>query len=460
MPSRPRLWYLGFVLGFANFASQLNAIPLNASLFCSSYPEAPACSSGQASCQTCHTAPPTLNLYGGDLSRKLRSFADFDKSPAAFSRYLDESLRAIATIDSDGDGRTNETELAEGSDLSKPDQGPMPPPPSDQTAFEPELAWRRAHLLFCGASPSYQDLVAFRTKSAAEQKIELHSALDKCLVSDFWLKDALPRLADDKIKPNRAVGVDGNPFVIGDYSYDYRLFVHVMSGDRDMRDLLSAQYHIGPNGEKIEVPIPDRKIEGKITVANGQPLEPAKRYGMITTQWFISTNTMFAELPRNTASQAYRAYLGLDIARSEGLFPVPNEPRDVDNKGVKEEACAFCHSTLDPLAYAFAPYVGLRGGRLAVGSFDAGFTQWENWAYLFGEPVSDLGAWVQKAVQSEDFQKNLTMLLYSYMLGNPPRSQAQLAEFDELWQSLPGLNYNANKLIHAMVETQSFGGRF
>lgn len=456
MLSRSRLLYIGVFWGCAFLPARLNAIPLNVSLFCSSYPEAPACLSGRVTCQTCHEAPPSLNLYGGDLSQKLRSFPDFDKSPAAFSRYLDSSLKAIEGLDSDRDGRDNLAEITQGSDPAKPQS--EEPAPGSQT-YDAERAWRRLNLLFCGQAPSYEEVQAFRAQEAPQRMETLHQSLDRCVTSRFWLETALPRLADDKIKPNRAVGVEGNPFVIGDYRYDYRLFVHAMSGDRDMRELLTAQYHIGPQGERIELPIPDQRIEGKITVANGQPLETARRYGMITTQWFISTNTMFAELPRNTASQAYRAYLGLDIARSEGLFPVANEPRDVDQKGVKEEACAFCHSTLDPLAYAFAPYVGLRGARIPVGSYDPNFTQWENWAHLFGEPVADLGSWVEKAVNSQAFRDNLTLLLYRYAVGQEPEGTIEEEEFRQLSQRLPELGFNAQRLLHAIIETQSFGGR-
>jgi hypothetical protein len=88
-------------------------------------------------------------------------------------------------------------------------------------------------------------------------------------------------------------------------------------------------------------------------IAGGQLLEKDKRVDMLTTQWFLARNTMFSELPRTSAAAAYRSDLGADISMTQGLKPVANEPDDVDNKGVKEARCASCHSTLDPLAYAF-----------------------------------------------------------------------------------------------------------
>ena len=74
------------------------------------------------------------------------------------------------------------------------------------------------------------------------------------------------------------------------------------------------------------------------------------------------SNTMFTSIPRTTAAQAYRAFLGYDIAKLEGLWPVAGEPADYDNKGVGAPACAGCHATLDPLTYPFSRYEGIGGG--------------------------------------------------------------------------------------------------
>lgn len=42
---------------------------------------------------------------------------------------------------------------------------------------------------------------------------------------------------------------------------------------------------------------------------------------MNTTQWLLVMNTMYSFLPRSTAAQAYRAYLGLDISERESELP-------------------------------------------------------------------------------------------------------------------------------------------
>jgi hypothetical protein len=184
---------------------------------------------------------------------------------------------------------------------------------------------------------------------------------------------------------------------------------------------------------------------------------------MMTTQWFLSTNTMFAILPRNTAAQAYRAYLGLDIAKSEGLVPVAGEPRDVDNKGVTAPACAVCHSTLDPLAYAFSAYNGLLGGAggevREVGAYNPQRTPWENDGYLWGQPVADLMEWRQLAIESDEFKQNITQMFYEYAVGRLPQTDQEKKDFRELWQGFATADqYQAERLIHRLIETLSFAG--
>jgi hypothetical protein len=241
--------------------------------------------------------------------------------------------------------------------------------------------------------------------------------------------------------------------------YDYRLFAYILSEGRDARDLLLAQYHINEKGQKVEGPIPSHAVKGKIVVGNGQPLQIERRYGMLTTQWFISLNTMFAEIPRNTAAQSYRAYLGLDIAKSEGLHPIEHEPADYDRKGVKQPACAFCHSTLDPLSYAFTPYAGIAVSGYEVGTYMPDRTQYEGLGYIFGQPVADLGEWAQVAVESDAFKQNLAHMFFQFSIGHAPRTSQQRADFAALWQNLDRDGYAADRLLHRLVETLSFAGR-
>jgi hypothetical protein len=245
---------------------------------------------------------------------------------------------------------------------------------------------------------------------------------------------------------------------------------------------------------------------------------------MITTQWFLHSNTMVSALPRTTAAQAYRAYLGADISAMEGLIPVAGEPTDVDHKGVKQERCAGCHSTLDPLAYAFAKYEGAPSGRrpmsmakagaagaagaaggpsapnsehssdmdsdagvpqmpgqpsmmqptmMPAGQYDVlanigGFNpnrpkeripDWDDdkqRPYVFGQPVDGLVELAKVAVDSDQFKRNLADIFFRHALGAEP-NRAQQPEFSALWHSLPDDGFSANRLIHRLVDTHSFG---
>jgi hypothetical protein len=433
------------------------AIPQNTRLFCEGYPGSPLCVNQATVCTTCHSEAPNLNPYGRDLKSELILFPDYDRKPAAFQKYLKPVLIKVEGADSDVDGFANGLEIDSGT---APGDANQKPGQDALLVFDPELALRRIGLLFCGSSPAPEDLQRQRDPVDPILKRQWRQDyLAQCLRSDFWKKEALQRLADDKIRPNLAIGAEGDPFVIGDYKYDYRLFAYALSEGHDARDLLLAQYHINDKGQKVEGPIASYPMPGKSVIGNGQPLQIDRRYGMLTTQWFIALNTMFADIPRNTAAQAYRAYLGYDIAKSEGLFPIEHEPADYDKKGVQQAACAFCHSTLDPLSYAFTPYAGIAVRGHQVGTYMPERTQYEGLGYLFGEPVANLGEWAQKAAESDAFKQNLTLMFYQFSIGHAPRTSQQRADFAKLWQNLDEDGYSADRLLQRLVETLSFAGR-
>jgi hypothetical protein len=63
------------------------------------------------------------------------------------------------------------------------------------------------------------------------------------------------------------------------------------------------------------------------------------------------------------------SYLGLDIAKQEGLYSVASEPQDYDAKGVTAKECAACHATLDPLTYPFRNYNGIASPQYETSTF-------------------------------------------------------------------------------------------
>lgn len=434
------------------FSEYARASAFVAPLLCKKYPASTYCDSPLNACKTCHSSAPNLNAYGEDIRNHL-------SGPLVSA--VEGAFTAIENDDSDGDGVTNLNEL---QNKGAPGNSDIKPAGEIKIVYDPASALKRLKAVYCGESVSY-DLMR-KLAAASDAKAFLHAELTACLASDYWKKEALFRLADKKIQPLGAVGYGGN-VVIADFRWDYRLFAYIMSDDRDARELLSAQYHIDENGKKIEGKVAREELPQilgqRIVLAGGQPLEPSRRAGMITTQWFLAFYTMFAALPRNTASQAYREYLGMDIAKGEGLSPVVNEPRDVDSKNVKPAACAVCHSTLDPLAYAFSTYSGIETSVIeiltnATGTYSKDRKPWEADGSIMGQPVKNLLDWTDKARNSDPFKQNLARLMFRQALSREVLPHEQ-AEFEALWKSLPADQYSINKLVHRLIDTKAFGGR-
>ncbi len=453
-------------------ATAAHALPSGPRVFCDLYPDAPDCRGVVVSCAQCHDgAPPALNVYGADLDAALYE-ADPGFDLAQFDAELPAALAAVEGDDSDGDGPSNLEEIMLGTlpgDANSHPAAPAPAPPAATLPnpyysvgeWDAAVALKRVGSVFCGTSPTYEDMAALR--DAPDPREVVHARLSECLDGDYWRSEALHRLADNKIRPLKVVGADGD-VVLADYEWDYRLFSYVLTGDRDARDLLLADYHIDENGNRVSFVVREPfSLSSPLRIGTGQPVQPARRAGMITTQWFLVMNTMFSRLPRTTAAQAYRAYLGQDIAKSEGLHPVEGEPRDVDHKGVSQPACAACHSTLDPLAYSFSTYNGIDLSNPLLlpftnplGAYNPLRTPWGGDGVLLDQPVSDLVAWAQVAANSDEFKRNLALMFFRAAVGRDPGpdDQDQLAA---LWNAMPEDNYSANKLIHRIVDTDAFG---
>jgi hypothetical protein len=503
---RPAAWPLLLLAALASPSGTAYAKPEAPAVLCETFPDAAQCMGRVPDCLFCHvsTAPASWNAYGLAIQAAL-------PRQASFAEELPDVLRGLSDSDSDADGASNLDELTKGTlpgdaasvppSAAEPDPGTALPNPEFAIGqHDVAFAYKRASVLYCGHSPSYEEMQPFRDalRSADEKRALLHERLEACLDSPYWQREGLMRLADDRIRPITNLGSDskvvitipletlnGRPELassMGDYNYDYRLWVHALTGNRDARDLLLAQYFVleNPDGTwtTTEDIIPNTRDD---VTASGQLLEKPYRAGMLSTMWFITRNTMFAELPRTTAAAAYRAYLGADIAKMQGLLPVPGEPDDIDNKGVANERCAVCHSTLDPLAYAFASYNGFEfnddplvlADLFVAGSFRdfarfgiynperpatkmPGWSATEQQPYLLGQQVSGLREFAQVAAESDEFARNLATIFFSHALTREPDAE-DLPELTMLWQSLPADAFSANKLIHRLVDTQAFG---
>ncbi len=440
----------------AMWAPTTSAKPVGPRLTCAHYPDIPACRGKIVACTQCHVAPPELNAYGESIVFALTG---------PYEEALPEALAAVEGEDSDGDGLSNLEELVLGTHPGDPQsffvQAPAPSGPTNPTfdvgTYDAAFAYRRTMIAYCGRSPSYDERAAF--DAAGDKRAILHSTLDTCLGSSFWRGEGLQRLADKRIRPLQAVNVDG-VIPLADYSWDYRLFVHALTDDRDARDLLLADYHIDVDGNVVSGVV----AGGGGDNVGGQPLAVDKRAGMITTQWFLMIHTMFTELPRTTAAQAYRAYLGQDIARSEGLLPTDGEPKDIDNKGVDDnDTCISCHATLDPLSYAFANYNGI-GGSGGTGAFDANRPSWAPSAIeaaILDVPLQNVHErgvvdWAQTAADSPLFRQTIAGMFMTHALGRAPRPD-ELDDLQLLADTFADDGYVASALLHRLIDTDAFG---
>jgi hypothetical protein len=447
-------------------------------VLCEIWPEGLSCPQS-ASCGACHTTPPARDAFGQQLEEALWPGEQRPESNQGFEDGIRSVINDFADIDSDNDGFSNRIEWEIGTDPGDANSVPEEVPEDDPCslgsgnpdfnlcAYDYDYAFKRASLDVCGRSPRWEDYTSFKELGAEDKRARIHNLVNECLQGSFWLgsQGVLWRLAHAKIKPLSSLKSGNNPGAIplGDYEPDYALFSYVMSGDRDVRDLLLANYYVELSSE-------DPPTYQRVNQLMGQNLEANRRNGMITSRWFLLINTMFTPVPRTTAAQAYRSYLGLDIAKSEGLI-VPNEFEtltDYDDKGITEPACAACHTTLDPLSYPFSRFNGIRGPQ--TGSYQAlrlrsfGPEEGENLRDLpeqgaiLGQTVADLSEWAEVAANSDEFVQKVTKDLWKYFIGHEPKSEVERSEFEEHWVALKTIhNYRVEALVHQMIDSLSYG---
>ena len=458
---------LGLLLG----AGTAQALPTAPGVVCSTWPA--ACDEAPPDCTACHTLPPARNAFGLAIEQALLPGTPRPLGVAAFTEGLPEALAVVADEDADADGATNREELEAGTspaDARDTPGGPPHPagcistnPNWNVCGYDPVYALRKVHLDVCGQAPDYEEITAFRALGGDAQLDALADALQTCLASEFWQgrDGVLWTLAHAKIRPLQAVksGRNGGPVPLADYDDDYALFTWTQTGDRDAREVLTAQYYV----EVSENPTRYRRVENRGSQFTIAP----RRAGMLTTGWFSVINTMFTPVNRTTAAQAYRAYLGLDIARSEGLIE-PDAPLiDYDDKGVTAEACATCHRTLDALTYPFTRYHGIAGG--ATAAYDPGrmrrqpldegsrIREVPEAGFLLGEPVADLLDWADVAANSEEFARATVRDYWKILVGEAP-GRADEAAFEELvtrFRTTHG--YRVEAMLHDLIRLEAYG---
>ena len=486
-------------LASVGLAAVAVAKPVAPAEFCRVYPDSAFCSGTQPECTVCHTAPPTRNAFGAAIEAQLAPDLARPLSDEAFSLALPEALRAVEALDVDADGFGNLEELITGARPADPQSRPdyrvcstaeaaaAAEADWDLCAYDDRLALRRLTVDVCGHSPTLEEQRDF--EKAGDRRAALHDALDACLDTDNWrgVDGVLWNLANEKIQPIASIKSGDNPGAIplADYTDDYNLFVWSTSDNRDARQLLLADYVVERDSKGVLSTATRSLAEeyGARGQAKAQFVEPERRAGMITTRWFLMSNTMFTAIPRTTAAQAYRSYLGADIARLEGLHSVSNEPIDYDAKGVTRPECAACHATLDPLTYPFSRYEGIGGGdsklaspgtnpfgvKVLPFSYNASrlerFTPSEGPAVVdtpeagvvLGVPVKDLVEWAQVAADSDAFARNVVQDFWELLIGEPP-GPADSSEFEGLLTAFKTEHkYQVERLLHAIIDSEAYG---
>jgi hypothetical protein len=470
------------LVALALFAGRSEAQPPGPATFCEAYPDAPACDAGEVSCATCHEAPPALNSYGLDIQAALLPGEPRPLDEALFTANLGAALAAVEEIDSDGDGHLNLDEILAGSSPADNESVPAPADCVDEDddgwelcGYDRNYAYKKLMLDFCGRSPTLAEKEAF---AATKGQDPLHDLLDECLDSEHWrgINGRVWNLANKKINPLQALkaGTDVGPIPLADYDDDYAYFVWTQTDDRDARLVLTGQTFVHARydgGQTVyeewdRTPQEDEALRG-FDVA--QQVRSNKRAGLLTHRWFLMINTMFTAIPRTTGAQAYRAFLGYDISKLEGLYPVEGEPADYDGRGVAADGCAICHSTLDPLTYPFTRYEGIGGGnggqysyserRLEgfVGELGEGILDTPETGVLFGQEVADVVEWAEVAANSEAFRKATVTDYWKLLMGEPPRALEQ-GEFAQVAADFGDTHgYSVEKMLHDLIDTEAYG---
>lgn len=379
--------------GTALFAGTARAKQTALELFCDVHATSPLCASGALrECSTCHLkhqneSATSLNGFGKCLQKQ-------GATGAAFEDKFPEALRAIGSLDCDGDGVANITEILAGTlpsdPLDKPkddDKAKEGQTCADRRAksrwnvcgYDADFVFKKIHQDFCGATPTYEAIQAFAKLDESAKTQRLENDLEECLRSENWIgkEGVVWRLAHYKVMPLQTLksGVEQGQIPLADYYDDYNLFVYHHIEGRDVRGILTADYFVErqdnpttytPVEERTLVP-GSKGMVGSIGpyLHNTQQFVPKeRRAGMLTTLWNSTMRTMFAHLPRTNASQAMRGFLNIDMAKSEGLVYPPKDYldrtfKDYDNRGVTAGACGHCHAVLDPLTYPWTRYNGL-----------------------------------------------------------------------------------------------------
>jgi hypothetical protein len=469
-----------FAFVFVATVGVAEARPPGPATVCATYPDSAFCSAGKLpDCAVCHQGPPVRNAFGAAVDAALPQGQLTDSS---FADALPAALEAIADADTDGDGASNLDELLEGTFPADPSSNPgnIACPENDYynlCDYDHAFAYKRVSLDFCGRSPTFEEMEAFRAMDAAAKEAEIDARLTSCFDSDFWqgTDGVLWSLANRKIRPVGSLKAGPQPGTVpvADYDHDYNLFVWSQIDDHDAREAMTAEYFVVRDSDGALRPITEAEEPTLFVNGDRENVDPPFRAGLLTTRWNLLYFEMFAILPRAAAAQARRAWLRQDWARMEGLNPVAGQPFDYDNAGVSEPLCAVCHSTIDAEAQAWRNYTGFVGpGSNRATYFDGnddfdqrmeafeglypGIGQMGD-GYFNGQVVGEVVDWALAASNSDQFARATVMDYFEIFADGEP-SGFEIDEYDALWQGFRTDDaYSVEQMLRRLVRTRSYG---
>ncbi len=442
------------------------ALPEAPDLFCAHYPDVPFCLTDSVSCTMCHaqSGPPTLNPYGADVQAELGSYDEL-------ADVIDAALTAVEPLDSDADGVDNLTEILLGAwpglaDDEEPEcsaqvsAGLQPNPWYRLGTWDPVFAWRRVSVDFCGVPATREELEAIAVDPDPQQAVL--DLLETCLDSEHW-QETIDEIGAPVVMRASDVG-DEN--WLGNCDWDERLWRWAMIDHHDAGDVLQAQYFVvedpgSPSGlMRIEEPRNE-------TESFAQPMEREHRFGLMTTRYSLTFHIMERDVPRNLVVHFYRELLGLDIALGEGLYPIDEQPGvfdwpaplDVDGLGVWQEACAVCHTTIDPLSYPWMRYWGIdtSTGMTALYDPERNLDMYPTEeGHIFGQPIDGPAEWVQAAVESDFFAQQVVRMFWKHLLRRDVYSCEQ-DTFDQLWMDFRDNGRDVEAMLAEFVLTDAYG---
>ena len=463
-------WMIVSVLVVAS--TDAPAKPPAGGVFCQKYPTSPECMGRQPSCTYCHIAPPQRNAFGTMVSQSLAPGLPRPLSDGDFAAALPSALAAVEGQDADGDGVPNLTEIQQGTQPADPNSKPLDAacqgsdnPQFSVCRYDLRHAYKKVVRDLCGGSPTFAEVTAFAARpSDDDRRAFIDSEVERCAQTEFWRgkNGQLWKVAHPKIRPVGSLkeGEDKGGVPLADYYDDYALFAYTQTDDHDAREILTADYFVRRETSPTRY--------SKVTSLASQKVDLAHRAGNMTSKWSLTYFVMFTALPRNAAAQMYRSYLGLDIAKQEGLYSVASEPQDYDAKGVTAKECAACHATLDPLTYPFRNYNGIASSRyetqyipnrleIFFPNVSPRITQTPERGVIFGKPVNDLREWAKVAADSDAFAISTTTDYWKLLVGHAPKPEEN-AEFVATWKRFQSVhNYRVQRLLHDIVKTEAYG---